>query len=116
MKVAFSKITSQSKHFTLKKDSLVLECDISRKSHNIAFLSGVIRGEIALRCDLSGEEFNKHIDQELVLYISNGMWDTQSQSELMSFDVIEFFDGFIDIEYLLNSEIESIKSDYHIKE
>ncbi len=116
MKYAFVKLGQQPKHFSLRKDSLTLECDIFRKDHNIALLSGRIQGEILLRCDQSGEEFVKSIDEELVLYISNGLWDSQSQSEWMSFDVVEFFDGFIDIQYLLESEIESIKSDYHIKE
>lgn len=116
MKVAFSKISSQSKSFSFKKNELVLECSIVRKNYKLALLTGFIRGTVSLRCDLSGEEFDYRVDQELVVYISDGIWDMQSQSDLMSFDVIEFFDGFIDIGYILDSEIESIKSDYHTKE
>ena len=116
MKVAFSKIAKQPKHFHLSRGDLSFECDISRKTHSLCVLEGKITGKILLECDMSGEEFWSIVDQELVLYISDGMWDTQSQSDLGSFDVIEFFDGFIDIEYLFQSEIELIKLDYHVKE
>ena len=30
--------------------------------------------------------------------------------------VVEYFDGFIDLHYILESEIESIRSDYHTKD
>ncbi|WP_104697648.1 MULTISPECIES: hypothetical protein [unclassified Helicobacter] len=116
MKVAFRKITNRENHFVFGDDSLKLECSISRKDSNLYLLKGRLFGKIELECDLSGDSFFKTIDQELVLYISDGLWDMQSQLKTSDFDVIEFFDGLIDIEYIFSSEIELIKSDYHIKE
>ncbi|WP_394959807.1 hypothetical protein [uncultured Helicobacter sp.] len=115
MKIAFRKIASSPKTFSLKSDGLELSGTLVRVDSQICKLDGRLNGELELVCDRSGEVFMKHFDESLVLYISDGLWDTQSQSKLNSLDVIEFFDGFIDVEYILQSEIESIKMDYHIK-
>ncbi|WP_394909465.1 hypothetical protein [uncultured Helicobacter sp.] len=115
MKIAFKKITSSPKPFSLESEGLELSGSLVRVDSQIFKLEGKLSGSLELICNRSGEAFVKHFSESLVLYISNGLWDTQSQSGLDSLDVIEFFDGFIDIEYILQSEIESIKMDYHIK-
>lgn len=122
MKIQARKIYSTPKSFSLEKD---IQGDIVKLSGEIQeargqgqkglfLLKGRLSGEITLVCDISGEEYQKKLDEELVLYISDGLWDAQSQS-LETFDVIEFFDGFIDLDFILQSEIESIKLDYHHK-
>ena len=115
MKIAFRKIASSPKTFSLESDGLELSGTLVRVDSQICKLDGRLNGELELVCDRSGEVFMKQFDESLVLYISDGLWDTQRQSKLNSLDVIEFFDGFIDVEYILQSEIESIKMDYHIK-
>lgn len=48
------------------------------------------------------------------MHISDGLWDTQSQSlDFDNLDVIESFNGFIDLSEILRSEVESIRLDYH---
>lgn len=116
MRVAFAKITNQAKSFVFERENLKLECQIFRKSSKICVLQGSLSGTLSLVCSRSGEDFCKAIKEDLVLYISDGLWDMQSQSELDSFDVIEFFDGFIDIEKIFQTEVELIKLDYHFKE
>lgn len=117
MKIEFKKIAATPKSFSLESEGVVFSGEVSRISSKLFEIKARLGGEITLVCDLSGEEYQKALDESLVLYISNGVWDTQSQSDLMTdFDVIEFFDGFIDFEYILQSEINSIKMDYHIKE
>lgn len=115
VKIAFKKITSAQKPFSLQNDDMVLSGYLKRLDSNTIKLEANLSGTLELVCDRSGEEFIKQYDEPLVLYISDGLWDTQSQSKLGSFEVIEFFDGFIDLDCILLSEIESIKSDYHIK-
>lgn len=110
------KISSTPKDFCLTLDNAKLEGQIYRINSQILCLKGKLLGEIELICDKTGENFIQTLDNPLVLYISDGIWDTQSQSQKIdSFDVIEFFDGFVDLNYILESEIESIKLDYHIK-
>lgn len=111
------KITQTPKDFSISIDGIELKGQISRKTSKIFEMNAMLKGSLELTCDISGDLFVKSFEQPLVLYISDGIWDVQSQnSRLDDFDIIEFFDGFIDVEYILQSEIESIKMDYHIKE
>lgn len=111
------KITQTPKHFAVMVDELELEGEISRVNSKLFYLKASLKGEMILSCDMSGEDFSKEFNEPLVLYISDGFWDMQSQkSDLDDFNVVEFFEGFIDLEHILKSEIESIKSDYHTKE
>lgn len=116
MRVSFRKITQERKKFVLEQGDLRFECEIYRRNSHVCVLDGYITGRIALCCDFSGEEFEKEINQKLILYISDGLWNLQSQFKEDAIDVIEFFDGFIDIAYIFYSEVELIKSDYHTKE
>lgn len=125
MKIAMRKFSHTPKDIALSIDNegegitehITLEGQIKRIDSKMLCLNAQVFGQIELVCDLSGELFEKHIDYPLVLYISDGIWDTQSQSKgFDSFEVIEFFDGFVDLGYILESEIASLKSDYHTKD
>ncbi len=115
MRIQFRKIFSSSKVFNLQKEEVRFYGEIIAKSNRLFQLKGKIQGKLKVVCDRSGEEFLQEVDEDLVLYISDGIWDTQSQDS-SAFDVVEFFDGFIDLDYILQSEIDSIQLDYHIKE
>ncbi len=114
MRIQARKISSTPKSFSLQKDGISLNGYIKEVQKGLFILQGKLSGKISLICDISGEEYDKELDEDLVLHISDGLWDMQSQS-LDTFDVIEFFDGFIDLDFILQSEIESIKLDYHHK-
>ncbi len=107
-------IQSQGETIT---EHITLEGEIERIDSQMLRLRADICGELELICDVSGELYAKRLAYPLVLYISDGLWDMQSQSKrLDSFEVVEFFDGFVDLHYILESEIESIRSDYHTKD
>ena len=117
MKIEMRKITQVPKPFLLECNGLVLQGEIYREKQNIFRMEALLNGRLELICDHSGDIFLKDIHEPLVLRISDGVCNMQSQNfRLDDMDVIEFFDGFVDIEYILKSEIESIKSDYHIKD
>ncbi|WP_305862461.1 hypothetical protein [Helicobacter cholecystus] len=117
MKIEFKKITDTPKSFSLQSQGVKLSGEVRRISAKLFEIKAHLEGEITLVCDRSAQEYQEPLNEVLVLYISNGVWDVQSQSDLIAdFDVVEFFDGFIDFEYILESEIHSIQMDYHIKE
>lgn len=134
MKIEFRKISNSSKSVNLKhtKDTLdalkndefiTFSGEIQRLDSNLVKLSGVLNGELDLVCVRSGQEFRKEIKQDLVLYFSNGIWEAQSQKRAntdimddIELNIIEFFEGVIDIDFALQSEIESMRLDYNIKE
>ncbi len=115
MRIEARKIFRTPKVFEVSSEGLCLSGHIIHKQGGLFCLEGRLVGEILLICDRSGEEFLHKVDEDLVLYISDGFWDTQSQ-RFESLDIIEFFDGFIDLDYILRSEIESIRLGYHTKE
>ena len=128
MEIEFRKITNKPKliHAVFsdmqnsefhENDSMELEGEVIRQDAKIVKFHGKMKGFLHLVCAISGEEFIRQIDEELVLYFSDGIWETQNQSKnIDSLDVIEFFDGYIDFDFILASEIESIRLDYNVKE
>lgn len=127
MKIEFKKISHEPKtiNISYKKDSLsvLLEDeyieligDLIRCSNGLSRFSGKMQGILRLVCVRSGEEFLCPVNENLVLYFSDGIWKTQSQTNSFDLDIIEFFDGFIDFDFVVESEIESKRLDYNIKE
>lgn len=100
----------------IESEGLRFEGEIKRIGERLFKIDSVLIGKIQLICDRSGEEYLEEINESLVLLISNGIWDGQSQNNKDDFDVIEFFDGFVDFGYILQSEIDSIQMQYHIKQ
>ena len=73
-------------------------------------LKVAIVGEGSSRKELEDLSIELEIDEEVKFFISEGIYEDENDVEL---DVIESFNGVADIDELLSSEIELIKSDYH---
>lgn len=128
MQIEFRKITEKPKQIHLifdeKKSGVLfegehieLQGEIMRQDSKLVVFNGNIKGNLQLVCSLSGDEFDVDINESLVLYFSDGIWESQSQSKAVNaLDVIEFFDGFIDFDFVLTGEIESMRLDYNVKE
>lgn len=111
------KISTTPKQIALEYDGVNLNGELYRIDSQLLCLKAKLGGELELLCDRSGESYRQALDNDLVLYISDGLWDVQSQrTTINNLDIIEFFDGFVDLDYILQSEVESIKADYHTKE
>jgi len=78
------------------------------KKGKIAQLNGTISGTIQVACDLCAEVVERVLDEELSFYLSDGII-SENDDEL---DIVEITTPMIDMEELLNSEVELIKSDY----
>ena len=127
MKIQFKKVSSKAREvkfvfniedceFLQEGENITLEGHIQRVDSKLVKFYGKITGNLCLICVRSGEDFSKIIDEDLILYFSDGFWEMQSQKHDYDLDVIEFFDGFIDFFYIASSEVESIRTDYNIKE
>ena len=81
--------------FALNLDGLNFNGELKRVNQNLVSCKGKIVGEMAHNCDRCGEDINLKLDEEENLD-----------------DVVEFFDGFLNLEEVLTSEIEAFKSDY----
>ncbi|MDD5406910.1 MAG: hypothetical protein PHE73_08250 [Sulfurovaceae bacterium] len=108
MQIAFDKLSSTPKSFELSLSGVNLSGTLNKQHHNTVMLDGVLSGVLEVSCDRCGVLFGVSIDQPLKLELSQST--RQNKDNL---DIIEFLDGVMDLEYVLQSEIDSIKSAYH---
>jgi len=108
MQIALSKISTTPKDFQAEFEGLSLCGSLERISKDVVALKARLKGEIELACDRCGKSFTLLQDQELDLKLSDSLIETQDD-----LDIIEFLDGIIDIEYIIQSEIESQKALYN---
>jgi hypothetical protein len=108
MKIAFRKLGSQPLHFEANSDNAFFSGNLILKKSNLAQLNGTITGSISIPCDICAEEIEKSLSEEITFFLSDGIFEG-NDDEL---DVVEIDQSMIDLEDLLKSEIELIKSDY----
>ncbi len=108
MQIALSKISTTPKDFQAEFEGLSLCGSLERISKDVVALKARLIGVIELTCDRCGKSFTLPQDQELDLKLSDSLIQTQDD-----LDIIEFLDGIIDIEYIIQSEIESQKALYN---
>ncbi len=108
MKIAFRKLGSLPLHFEENSDKAIFSGDLTLKKSNLAQLNGTITGSISIPCDICAEEVEKSLNEEITFYLSDGIYEGIDEE----LDVVEIDQSIIDMEELLKSEIELIKSDY----
>ena len=110
MKVTLRKVTQTPLDFVIKSDEITFKGYLEYHSGKLILLKADLNGFIIKPCDSCAEEFQMPVDEKIEFFISDGIYESENNIEL---DVVESFDGTADIEELLGSEIELIKSDYH---
>ncbi|MCD6191044.1 MAG: hypothetical protein J7K14_05830 [Sulfurimonas sp.] len=110
MKVTLRKVTKTPLDFVVKSDEITFKGYLEYHGGKLILLKATLMGSLEKSCDICAEEFIMPVNEEVEFFISDGVYEDESSIEL---DVVESFDGIADIDELLNSEIELIKSDYH---
>ena len=110
MKVTLRKVTKTPLDFEVKSDEITFKGYLEYHGGKLILLKASLKGSLKKACDACAEEFKLPIDEEVEFFISDGIYEDENDTIL---DVVESFDGIADIEELLNSEIELIRSDYH---
>ncbi|MGW8169014.1 MAG: YceD family protein [Sulfurovaceae bacterium] len=108
MQIAFDKLSSTPKPFELLLQGVSLSGTLHKQHHDTVILDGTLGGALEVSCDRCGISFDIDIEQPLKLELSQ-----HTRQNKDNLDIIEFLDGIIDLEYVLQSEIDSIKSTYH---
>ncbi len=109
MKVILRRVTKTPLDFEVKADKITFKGYLQYHSGKLILLEASLKGEILRDCDICAEEFTMPLDEKIKFFISDGVYKDEDSIEL---DVIESFDGEVEIEELLHSEVELIKSDY----
>jgi len=110
VKVVLRRVTKTPLDFEVKSDEIAFKGYLEYYKGKLILLKAKLSGFVAKDCDTCAEEFKLPVNEEIEFLISDGMYEDEDGIEL---DVVESFDGSVDIEELLHSEIELIKSDYH---
>jgi uncharacterized metal-binding protein YceD (DUF177 family) len=108
MKILFDKIGHTIKPFKIEEDGVEFEGSIQKSGYHRVQLLGEIGGAVELTCNRCGVHFDTTMDTPLKLTISD-----QIVEDKVDLDIIEFLDGEIDISFILTSEINTLKSEYH---
>lgn len=109
MKIDFKKITRETKPFELKRENISFCGTFQKDSLGLVQIDGTLSGELQVVCDRCGKEFLTPISDEVHIKVSDGSY----KGEEREYDVIESYDGFVDFDYIFESEVESLKSGYY---
>jgi len=107
VKIDFDKIGSLNKDFSYSSDGVSLIGTLTKLSYHRISLKAKLSGSIDIDCSRCAESIKYILDSNLTFTISDELIKTTDD-----LNIIEFLDGVIDIKYILDSEINSIKSSY----
>ena len=108
MKIVFDKIGSTKQPFNLSVSDVFLEGTLVKSGYHRVKLEGELQGDIELSCDRCGEAYKYSMKSPLQLTLSDEVIETKDD-----LDIIEFIDGVIDLDFIVQSEIASIENSYH---
>ncbi|RAX56606.1 hypothetical protein CCZ01_09000 [Helicobacter monodelphidis] len=114
MKIEFKKISKTPKSFEVAQEKMTLKGQLWHKQGALFELQATLSGEVLLICDRSGEEYIRGVDEEVHFFISDGLFAPKEGEEML--EVVEFFEGFVDISSILEGEIELIRAEYHVND
>lgn len=109
MKIKFDKILKNHYDFNLKNKNIHFEGYLKKIENDLVLCKAHLFGQLPHNCDSCGQDLVLDADEELELFLSNGIYKSKDDNFI---DVIEFFDGEINLEELLDSELELFKSDH----
>lgn len=112
MKIEFKKVPFDSKNFQINDINLVkIEGTFCKITQELVKITTNISGSLDTLCSRCGKDMLVDLDENIEFLVSDGIYKGDSLEEL---DVIESFDNSVDFDEILKSELESIRSDYHI--
>jgi len=110
MQVILRRVRQTPLDFEVKSDEITFKGYLQYHAGKLILLKAKLEGSLLKSCDICAEEFKLSLDEDVEFYISDGVYEDEENIEL---DVVESLDGNADINELLHSEIELIRSDYH---
>jgi hypothetical protein len=109
LKVILRKVTKTPLDFEVKSDEITFKGYLEYHAGKLIMLKADLNGSVDAQCSTCGEDFKLSVDEKVEFFISDGLYDGDN----IDIDVVESFNSSADIDELLLSEIELIKSDYH---
>jgi uncharacterized metal-binding protein YceD (DUF177 family) len=111
MTIAFAKVKHTPTELKFSEDGVSITGTLAKEWRDSVKLLSTFKADVDVICSRCGKEYIKHVEYPLELILSDGRYNNNDE-----IDVIEFFDGNIDITYISESEIASIQEDYNFCE
>ncbi|ADG94397.1 conserved hypothetical protein [Arcobacter nitrofigilis DSM 7299] len=111
MQIEFRKVPFTAKEFNVELDSVKLEGTFCKMSPTLAKVEATLVGSTSVDCCRCGAEYTINLNENLEFLLSNRVYEDESELENL---VIEIENDMIDFDEIIESEISSIRSDYHI--
>lgn len=109
MKIEFDKVLKNQFDFNIQNEDINFSGYLKKINNNLILCKANLLGDFSHNCDSCAVRIVVNVNENLELFLSDGIYKSEEDNFI---DVIEFFDGKIDLNELLNSEIELLKSDY----
>ena len=112
MKIEFKKAPQTPKELEVEFDSVKIEGTFCKISQSLVKIDAMLIGNTDIDCCRCGMTDNIEVNEKLDFLLSDRVIKNDESEDL----VIEIEDGLIDFDVIIQSELEAIKSDYHICE
>jgi hypothetical protein len=110
MKIKLIKVGSTALDFEEKSDEITFKGYLQYDANKLILLKATLSGKINTNCDVCADEFDLNVNEDIEFYLHSGIYESENETLL---DVVECLDDTLDLQEILNSEIELIKSDYN---
>ena len=112
MKIEFRKIPLDESEFEISSNSVKFLGTFSKISSKLAKINSKLVGKCDVDCCKCGTTFTMPVNTEVKFLVSDGIYSSEQDEE--EFVIIEVEEHLLDFDEILHSEIESLKSEYHI--
>ena len=112
MKIEFRKIPLDESEFEISSNSVKFLGTFSKISSKLAKINSKLVGKCDVDCCKCGTTFTIPVNTEVKFLVSDGIYSSEQDEE--EFVIIEVEEHLMDFDEILHSEIESLKSEYHI--
>ncbi|MBL4730549.1 MAG: hypothetical protein JKY28_04140 [Sulfurimonas sp.] len=110
MRVVLRKVTKTPLDFSVKSDEMTFKGCLEYHGGKLILLKADLNGAVNTECSRCGEIFKLDVNEKVEFFISDGLYNDEDNIDI---DVVESLNSIADLDELLSSEIELIKSDYH---
>ena len=112
MKISLRKIGKTPLDFEIKSGKIDFKGYLQYHSGKLILLKANLTGSVDTECYLCAKQFELSVNEEVEFFIHDGVYE-ESDGNSETLDVVDSLDSQADLDELLNSEIELIKSDYN---
>jgi uncharacterized metal-binding protein YceD (DUF177 family) len=111
MKIEFRKVPLQESALELSSQTAKLSGTFCKISSKLVKIEANLTGSLDVECCKCGKTFPISLNERVELLVSDGEYQSSQEDELV---VVEVDDSFVDFSEILESELESIRSEYYI--